>query len=145
MDDAPAPAFHMRIPTDLEMVRPVRRILEGLLASLGWNEEDSEDAGLVVTEVLQNAVEHGSRGDGGEAVEVRCAVDGPELVVEVADPGTGQGPDALLRQDVTVAPPPDAPRGRGLYLVHRMSRRMERARAGEGSCVRVRLRASGGE
>ncbi len=143
MPDAPPPVFQVRIPSDLEMVRPVRKILEGLLAAQGWGEEDVADVGLVATEVIQNAVEHGSRGDGEEEVVVRCALEGAEVVIEVRDPGTGKGTVSLLQRDVTVPPPMDSSRGRGLYLVHRMSQCMDRlAGEGGGSVVRVRFRGA---
>lgn len=134
------PTFDVRIPTRLELVGPVRRVLEALLASLGWTEDDVADAGLIATEVIQNAVEHGSRNDGGETVGIHFRLDGAVVTLDVTDPGTGKGPDSLLSRDVTVAPPLEASRGRGLYLVHRMSREMDRRRAdGGGSFVRVRM------
>ncbi len=135
-------ALHIRIPTSLLYVRFVRKMLEGLLASEGWSEDDVADAGLVATEVIQNAVEHGSKNDGSEAVEVACAFeDGASVVVEVTDPGTGKGVQSLLGRDVTHPPAEDSSRGRGLYLVHRMSETMDRAQGGlGGSVVRVRLR-----
>ena len=144
MPEGTPSALRIRIPTDLLFVRFVRKMLEGLLASEGWGEEDVADAGLVATEVIQNAVEHGSRNDGSEAVEVACSFEGgtpASLVVEVSDPGTGKGPQSLLARDVTHPPPDASSRGRGLYLVHRMSHTMDRERGGGGgSVVRVRLR-----
>jgi anti-sigma regulatory factor (Ser/Thr protein kinase) len=140
MDAPTSHALHARIPTVLEMVRPVRRLLESLLAGEGWGEDDVADVGLVATEVLQNAVEHGSRADGRESVEVRCEVSGGEVLIEVADPGTGKGVENLLRHDVDRPPPEDASRGRGLYLVHRIARRMDRLRGpAGGSLLRVRM------
>ena len=141
MADVPSTSLHVRIPTRLEMVRPVRRVLEGLLTAEGWNEEDVADVGLVATEVIQNAVEHGSKNDGSEAVLVRCALEGREVTIEVSDPGTGKGTGSLLDRDVTKPPPVDASRGRGLYLVHRMAKRLDRLQVVEGgSLVRVRFR-----
>jgi hypothetical protein len=64
MSDPVRPAFDVKLPTRLEVVGPLRRVLEALLASLGWSEDDTADAGLIATEVIQNAVEHGSRNDG---------------------------------------------------------------------------------
>jgi serine/threonine-protein kinase RsbW len=135
------PHLFVRVPTSLEYVRPVRKMLEGLLASEGWGEEDVADVGLVATEILQNAVEHGSRNDGRESVEVRCSIPAAEILIEVADPGTGKGPESLLSRDVTIAPPLDSSRGRGLYLVNRMSKAMDRCLGpAGGSLVRVRFR-----
>ena len=115
-----------------------------MLASEGWNEEDSADAGLVISELLQNAIEHGSRNDGAEAVRCRCT-SRPEGTVEIVvhDPGTGKGFESLARRDVTTPPPLDAVRGRGLFLVHRMTETLDRSRAKDGgSLVAVRLRAA---
>jgi serine/threonine-protein kinase RsbW len=134
------PTFSVSIPTSLEYVRPVRKMLEGLLGGEGWSEDDVADAGLVATEVIQNAVEHGSRGDGAEAVEVQCVLGPGVLEIAVHDPGSGKGPRALLARDVVTPPPIDSSRGRGLYLVNRMSKTMERGIGPDGgSVVRVRL------
>ena len=134
-------ALTLRLPSHLEFVRPVRKMLEALLLAQGWEEEAVADAGLVATEVLQNAVEHGSRGDGTERVELLALVEAESVLFEVSDPGTGKGTQSLLAQDVVHPPPADAPRGRGLFLVNRMVQALERARApGGGSLVRVRLR-----
>jgi anti-sigma regulatory factor (Ser/Thr protein kinase) len=138
------PSFDVVLPTDLGRIRAVRRWVEAWLVSAGWGEDDVADAGLVATELLQNAVEHGSRSDGREAVHVACVQHDPSTVeLVVRDPGTGKGTSALLARDVTTPPPIDAARGRGLFLVHRMSETFDRgaARAG-GSVVRVRFRAA---
>ncbi|MCC7136928.1 MAG: ATP-binding protein [Planctomycetes bacterium] len=129
------------MPTLLDVVRPVRKVVEALLQSAGWSEDDAADAGLVVTEVVQNAVEHGSRADGGELVTVRGGMVGDVLELDVEDPGSGKGPASLIDRDVTVPPPADSSRGRGLYLVHRLSEHFDRRRtATGGSVVRVCLR-----
>ena len=138
--DARPVSLVVEIPSSLDFVGPVRRVLEGLLASHGWGEEDVADVGLVATEVLQNAVEHGSRNDGAEAVRVACTVKGTEILIDVDDPGSGKGPQSLLARDVTVPPPVDSSRGRGLYLVHRMAHELHREhRVDGGGRVRVRF------
>ena len=139
-----ASAVDAVLPTDLERIRPIRRCVESLLASEGWCEEDAADVGLVVTELLQNAIEHGSRGDGLESVTLRCTVPAKGTVlIDVTDPGTGKGLASLLGRDVTTPPPIDAVRGRGLFLVHRMSKSLERAGGAEGrSVVRIRFLAT---
>lgn len=50
------------------------------------------DVGLVATEVLQNAVGHGSRNDGAEAVRVARTVKGTEILIDVDDPGRARDP-----------------------------------------------------
>jgi serine/threonine-protein kinase RsbW len=135
-------ALTVRVPTDLAFVRPVRKMVEALLSAQGWDEEAVADAGLVATELIQNAVEHGSKCDGCEAVDVVVSLGVHRATVEVSDPGTGKGPRALLSQDVLRPPPADAPRGRGLYLVNRMVEILDREAApGGGSRVRVVVRS----
>jgi anti-sigma regulatory factor (Ser/Thr protein kinase) len=132
-------ALSIRIASDLAMVRPFRKMFEALLAAQGWGEEPVEDAALVATEVVQNAIEHGSRGDGSEEVQIVLGLGSGVCVLAVTDPGTGRDPDLLLARDVTLPPDLASPRGRGLFLIHRMSARFERLRSGSGCLVRVRL------
>jgi anti-sigma regulatory factor (Ser/Thr protein kinase) len=140
MPDALPAALRMRCPTDLAYVRPVRKMFEALLGAQGWGEERIEDAGLVFTEMLQNAIEHGSRADGSEEVSIEFRAGAQGVEVEVIDPGTGKDPREVVRRDVTRPPPADAARGRGLFLIHRMSCDMTRSLAeGAGCRICVRL------
>lgn len=137
--------LHAVVPTTMDVIPCVRRLTEGLLACEGWSDDDAADAGLVVTELLQNAIEHGSRDDASETVACRlAALPGRAVRIEVTDPGTGRGYEALASRDVTKPPPLDAIRGRGLFLVHRMAEALSHARAsGGGAVVSARLRAAG--
>lgn len=133
----------IRFTTRLEMVRPLRKILVAVLAAQGWPEEALEDAALVATEVLQNAVEHGSLHDGREEVALALTVLEDACELEVHDPGTGKGPHSLLGRDPAQPPDPSSDRGRGLFLVHRLAVALERRQEGTGACVRVRLSMHG--
>lgn len=133
-------AVTLRVPCDLIYVRPVRKMIEALLAGQGWEEEQIEDAALLATEVVQNAIEHGSRGDGEEQVELRVCVEDAAVDMECVDPGTGDDPREALNRDVSLPVPMDQPRGRGLYLMYRIATRMDRTLASTGGlCIRVRL------
>jgi anti-sigma regulatory factor (Ser/Thr protein kinase) len=135
----PAELF-ISLPTDLIFVRPGRKMIEGLLLAQGWEEDDVEEAILVATELIQNAIEHGSRCDGSERTVVAIAVTRESVTFDVTDPGTGKDPSGLLDRDVTEPVPLDAPRGRGLFLINRLAREFVRERCPEGGCrVRVRL------
>jgi anti-sigma regulatory factor (Ser/Thr protein kinase) len=133
-------AVRLRLPTHLAFVRPFRKMLEGLLAAQGWSEESVEDAALVATEVVQNAIEHGSRNDGTETVEASVRIEPDAVLLEVKDPGTGKDPRTFLARNVTVPPDLEAARGRGLFLIHRLSAGFDRAlHAGGGCLIRVRM------
>lgn len=134
----PAP-FEIRVPTDLVYVRPVRKMLEGLLESQGWNQDPIDDAGSAVTEIVQNSIEHGSRGDGQELVRIIYTLTESGLTIEVEDPGSGKDPRVALEQNVKVMPPLDAERGRGLFMIDQYSVEFDRS-LGESGGLRVRVR-----
>lgn len=139
MPDGLPHAFVLDIPSDLAYVRPVRKMIEGLLYAQGWEEDDVDDASLILTEIVQNAVEHGSRGDGSERIHVSVHALDKAVEVEVRDPGTGKDPALAIERDVTAPVPMDEPRGRGLFLIHRLSAGFEREIAdGGGLCIRAR-------
>ncbi len=128
--------------TDLEFVRVARKMLEGLLHGQGWEEEVVEEVALVATELVQNAIEHGSENDGTETVELEIRLEDAVVVLDMIDPGTGKDPSLLLHRDVTQPVPLDAARGRGLFLVNRLAQRFERSREPGGGCrVRARMEA----
>jgi anti-sigma regulatory factor (Ser/Thr protein kinase) len=137
-DALPAP-IKLEVPSDLIFVRPVRKMVEGLLQAHGWGEDDVDDASLIVTEIVQNAVEHGSRADGRESirVEVRMETDAVEFIV--VDPGTGDDPALALLRDVETRPPLEDSRGRGLYLIFRLACELDRSLVKDGGlCIRAR-------
>lgn len=143
MPDGLPASFQLLVPSDLVFVRPVRKMLEGLLYAQGWVEDDVDDASLIVTEIVQNAVEHGSRGDGAERIEVSVLATADGVELEVRDPGTGRDPQIAVDRDVETAVPMDEPRGRGLFLIHRLAVRFERTiDASGGLCIRARKEIS---
>ncbi len=139
MTESLADNFRIEVPTNLLYVRPVRKMIEAVLKSEDWSEDDVDDTALVVTEVVQNAIEHGSLCDGLERVSVICRLGERAVELEVEDPGTGKNPDELLDRDVTAPIPLEATRGRGLFLIHRLCASLTRERLESGRiqvCVR---------
>lgn len=117
--------IHLQVRTDMAYVRPVRKMLEALLYAQGWEQDDVDDACLMITEIVQNAVEHGSRRDGCELVEISFHALPEAVDLVVIDPGTGEDPCAVLERDVERLVPLDEARGRGLFLVHRLATEFE--------------------
>jgi anti-sigma regulatory factor (Ser/Thr protein kinase) len=143
MPDGLPTSFQLYVPTDLVFVRPVRKMLEALLYAQGWEEDDVDDAGLIVTEIVQNAVEHGSLADGEERITVTILALGDAVEIEVLDPGTGSDPALAIERDVEAPVPMDQPRGRGLFLIHRLAGQFERSLADQGGlCIRARKESS---
>ncbi len=118
-------------PTPLSL-RPsrARRQLEGLLSDESWS-GDVDGVVLAMHEALVNAQRHA-----GGAVRVEARVHGPTLEVAIYDRGPGFRFPTLPK-----APEPMAERGRGLWLMCRISTRCEVRREGEETCVLLRFDA----
>ena len=143
MTQALPDSLRITVPTDLAFVRPVRKMVEALLGAQGWAEDDVDDIALVVTEVIQNAIEHGSRGRGDEQVDIWCSPGQGSIEIEVRDPGTGKDPQEAIDRDVTLPVPLDAERGRGLFLIGRLCDEFQREILETGG-MRVRVSKSVG-
>ena len=118
-------------PTPLSL-RPsrARRQLEDFLSEEQWT-GDVDGVVLAMHEALVNAQRHA-----GGAVRVEARLRGPTLEVEVYDRGPG------FRFPTEPKPPePMAERGRGLWLMCRVSTRCEVRREGEETCVHLRFDA----
>lgn len=78
------------------------------------NPDTVGDAELLVSELVTNAVRHGSLRPGDD-IRVRIRTADDALCVEVSDPGIGFSPEAI-------SPKEDRSGGFGLFLLARMSR-----------------------
>jgi anti-sigma regulatory factor (Ser/Thr protein kinase) len=87
-----------------------RRVVEAAL-SAGLSPERSADVALVLSELVTNALQHGT----GTTPTVRCAVDGDQFELSVSSEASGD-----LPQTRREAPRPAARGGRGLYIVARI-------------------------
>jgi anti-sigma regulatory factor (Ser/Thr protein kinase) len=84
-----------------------RRVVEAAL-SAGLSPERSADVALVLSELVTNALQHGT----GPTPTVRCAVDGDHFELAVSSEASDDVPHSRR-----AAPRPAAPGGRGLYIV----------------------------
>ena len=91
----------------------------------------SEDALLVADELLANALD-AARTRAVLAVEVS----GRTLTIEATDDGTG---DPHLDEHGRTRPPDGRERGRGLYIVRRLSREVRALSTADGSVVRAQV------
>jgi anti-sigma regulatory factor (Ser/Thr protein kinase) len=108
-------------------VRQARELAAALLTGWGCAPECVDDAVLVVSEMVTNAVRHGSGG-----IRLRLHWSGSYLRVEVRD-----GSPLLPR---LLPASPSADRGRGLRIVARLASRWGSTRLRDGKVVWVELR-----
>jgi anti-sigma regulatory factor (Ser/Thr protein kinase) len=88
-----------------------RRFVVDALRRWCCDEDITDDASIVATELVSNAVEHT-----GDARELRLVRKGGSVVIEVAD-ASPVAPQLRAPGD------PGAPRGRGLLMVQRLTAR----------------------
>lgn len=102
-------------PHHAQLARTPRAPAEArrMVEALPLDPATAEAVRLVVSELVSNAVMHGTG-----AIAVTLATEPDGVRVSVSDDGAG-----FLRSGDPAMPPPDAPGGRGLALVSRLSAR----------------------
>ncbi len=132
---------HLAISSRPENVELVQIAVEASLAQLSISEDDSHWIGIAVREAVANAIKHGNQDDPGKKVEIDFGLEGDEVVVRVADEGTGFDPRTL--------PDPRSPEnlmrpnGRGIFFMRRFMDDIDYTfRPGGGTIVTLRKRIS---
>jgi serine phosphatase RsbU (regulator of sigma subunit)/anti-sigma regulatory factor (Ser/Thr protein kinase) len=120
------------VPAELAETARVAQLLRGFCAARGLGDETTQALDLLLSEGLNNAIEHGCKDRAGARVEVSWAWKGENFVIEVADPGAFlPAAPARLPED------PLAERGRGLYLLERRADQVEHCLEGGRHVLRL--------
>ena len=135
----PSYALDVAIPSDVQYI-------EGIVAQVAAHCADRQfpphllslNVPVALTEALANAILRGNAQDRGKVVRVRALINDVELVIEVADEGTGFDLDACTL-DPTLADRLEEEDGRGLFLMRRLADRVEQFVDG-GNVVRITVR-----
>jgi anti-sigma regulatory factor (Ser/Thr protein kinase) len=102
-----------RLPAAATVLADLRCLLNELLAGGGVARSHRHDALLVAHELAANAIEHGS--EANDEIEIRCSITGNQLILVVLDNArSGSTP-------IAYTPQVERARGRGLYLVDRLT------------------------
>jgi anti-sigma regulatory factor (Ser/Thr protein kinase) len=83
-------SFRRRYPSKVASVPKARRDVAAFARGCGLLPSDISDIALAVGEACNNAAEHGHVAEG--AFDVSCSYENGELVVEIADRGSGFDP-----------------------------------------------------
>ena len=132
-------AFDRLIPSDVREIEPIVeqvthecRVLELSARLCALN------VPVALTEALSNAILRGNRGIRDKQVRVRAVVSDSDLVLEVADEGTGFDLDACTI-DPTSPGSLEREDGRGLFLMRSLMDRVERYEDDARNVVRLTL------
>ncbi len=75
------------IDSRIEEIARAREWLTGLASAGGFSDKEVRGFGLVVSEACANIVKHAYRGQSGNPIELRLAVDETSLVLKIQDEG----------------------------------------------------------
>lgn len=109
--ESPAPDLRQRLPRSPEAAGQARRFMRDLLADMGAARESVENAELVVSELVTNAVRHGEG-----AIQLRVSLEAASARIEVVDEGQGNVSAVRPRE-------PDESGGWGLHIVEQLAER----------------------
>ena len=111
------------IPNHVNAAKDVVQSLLGQLEAMSWSEDDRFGIHLSVEEALMNAIKHGNEEDPAKRVHVLIEVSDDQVVVQIADEGSGFDPDDV--PDPTLEENLEIPSGRGVMLMRSFMTRVE--------------------
>lgn len=125
------------IPSSQKYLRAVDDYLERKLRRAGLDRSLVADLAISVSEAVNNAIQHGNKGDPSKKVTVRCALENRRVTIEIEDQGAGFDPAALpnpleeanLLKEV----------GRGIFIVKKLVDELSFTPAVGGAGMVVRL------
>lgn len=115
------------VPHERHGVSLARHAFADEMAAVGVAADDRDDAMLVLSELVSNAVKHASPLPGGE-VQVRWSIAEDQMHIEITDGGAATRPNAVIAAMSALG-------GRGLDIVRTVSRQWGVTE--DGDCVTV--------
>ncbi len=83
------------IPSNQEYLSDVDMFIEGILRGYGADESTIADIAISVSELVNNAINHGNAKDSSKNVVVEIGNNSEVVTISVQDEGTGFNPDCL--------------------------------------------------
>jgi anti-sigma regulatory factor (Ser/Thr protein kinase) len=119
----------VKLPSDLEVIPPIRKLISEMLVVSGFSAKFAFRSEIIVDAICNNAISYGSSGDAENEIEVCCEVHSDRFEVIVKDKGGSVSNVERLKDAVRSAgkvPLDDfeSP-GMGLEIVRLLSETME--------------------
>jgi serine/threonine-protein kinase RsbW len=110
--------FELEFSSDTKYLENVEKLSSKVAHYANLSESDSDDLGIVTTELVNNAIHHGNNNDPDKLVHITFIVDDKKIQLRILDQGSGFNPDKLKD--------PLAPEnllnesGRGIFLIRNL-------------------------
>jgi len=107
--------YKVTFESNVKHLEKVETLTSTIADEAGFDESSSDDLSIAITELFNNAIHHGNRGDSSKQVTLAFELHPKYLTISVMDEGDGFSPDSIKN--------PLAPEnllaesGRGIYLV----------------------------
>jgi serine/threonine-protein kinase RsbW len=128
MHPRPPDDLSIEVPARADRLAEIRNQLSAWLESIALPDVTAADIVLVVNEACTNCIEHAYRDVDIGSIRVEAQVEGAQICVDVSDCGVWRTPS---EQSST--------RGRGLPIMHAVSRHVELDTAETGTTVRMQF------
>jgi len=128
--------FELTIPSKLEELEAVQKLIEEATAAFGVNADMAYWLELTISESVINAIRHGNQFDPAKKARVCISSDGENVEVIVEDQGSGFKIDELA--DPTEGDNLLKPSGRGILIIKSYMDEVDLSRR-EGGGTRLRM------
>jgi serine/threonine-protein kinase RsbW len=130
----------LNIPSNPIFERVVRASAAEVGSAFGFSEERIADLKVAISEAVNNAIDHGNRGDPAKLVAVVFEVDGQKLEIRISDQGgTGAALDFSRRVVEEENLEEGMLRGFGTYLIAALVDDYEVGSSQHGTVLTLRL------
>ena len=134
-----SPKIELKVTSDPANLAAVRKAIEGLCASDGFDEKTCAEVGLCVNEAVANVIRHAYDGKIDQPVEIVAEL-GEELTVKIRDWGNGVDPSTLPCRIYN----PLEPGGVGLICLHQWMDDIAYTPQADGMLLTMRRRKRAG-
>ncbi|NTV65285.1 MAG: ATP-binding protein [Oscillochloris sp.] len=130
----------LSIPSHPIFERVVRASAAEVGAAFGFSDERVEDLKLAISEAVNNAIDHGNRGEVTKLVAIVFEIDGEKLEIRISDQGTGMERHEATRHVVDEQNLEEGHlRGFGMYLISELVDDYEVSSSHKGTVLTLRL------
>jgi serine/threonine-protein kinase RsbW len=123
------------IPSSTEYLTDVDVFVEGVLRGYGADESVIADIAISVSELVNNAIDHGNKSTGEKTVKVGIGRNGKNISITIADEGEGFNPDEV--EDPLAKENLLKEAGRGIFIVRSLMDKVEIDNSSGGTTVKI--------